>query len=58
MKKPVLIVGLVTIPVVLVLTGLYYKNEILSSIGYVIFIFYLVTFARGWFRDQKKNNNK
>jgi hypothetical protein len=56
MKKPVIMIALLLIPAVLIALGFYLKNEILSSIGYVILIFYFIMAIRGKFSKTEKEN--
>jgi ABC-type multidrug transport system permease subunit len=55
MKKPIIIVALLLVPVLLILSGFYFEKEILSSIGYVVLIFYVVMAIRGRFNTGEKN---
>ena len=53
MNKPIVIVLLLLVPVLLILSGFYFKNEILASIGYVVLIFYIIMAIRGKFSTRK-----
>jgi hypothetical protein len=53
MKRPVLIIGLILIPVLLIAAGYYYNIEMLSSAGYVILIFYVIMAFRVKFSVKK-----
>ncbi|MGZ3854245.1 MAG: hypothetical protein ACXVBX_15725 [Flavisolibacter sp.] len=54
MKKPLIIVALLLVPALLIASGFYFEKEILSSIGYVLLIFYIVMAVRGRFSGEKK----
>ena len=58
MKKPVVVVSLLLIPAVLIILGFYFGREILSSIGYVVLIFYIIMAVRGRFSDRDKNKEQ
>jgi hypothetical protein len=55
MKKLLVIVALLLAPVLLIASGFYFGKEILSSIGYVILIFYIIMVIRGRFSNNAKN---
>jgi uncharacterized protein YxeA len=55
MKKIIIVIVLLLVPALLIASGFYFENEILSSIGYVVLIFYIIMAVRGRFSDQKKN---
>jgi len=55
MNKPLIVGALILIPALLIVAGFYYGSEILSSIGFVILIFYIVMAIRGKFSDGKKD---
>jgi hypothetical protein len=55
MKKPVVITALLIIPALLILSGFYFEQELLSSIGYVVLIFYVIMAIRGKFNNENKN---
>jgi len=55
MKRPLVIVLLLLVPGLLILSGFYFKKDILSSIGYVILIFYVIVAIRGRFSTGEKN---
>lgn len=56
MKKPITIVALLLVPALLIIAGFYFKKDILSSIGYVIVIFYIIMAIRGKFSTGQKEN--
>jgi len=56
MKKPVIMIALLLIPAVLIALGSYLKKDVLSSIGYVILIFYFIMAIRGKFSKAEKEN--
>lgn len=56
MKKPLAIIGLLLVPIALVLAGLYYNQDILLSIGCILFIFFIIMAIRGKFTDQRKKD--
>jgi len=56
MKKPITIVALLLVPALLIISGFYFKKDILSSIGYVILIFYIIMAIRGKFSTGQKEN--
>ena len=58
MKKAALIIGLLAIPVLLIAAGFYFNASTISSIGYVIFIFYVIMALRGKFTSREKSNPK
>lgn len=55
MKKPIIIIALLFVPALLILSGFYFEKEILSSIGYVVLIFYIIMAIRGRFSSENKN---
>jgi len=55
-NKTVLIIALVLVPGLLIALGFYFKKETLSSIGYVILIFFIIMAVRGKFRSDQKEN--
>ena len=46
---------LLLVPALLIGCGFYFKNEILSSVGYVVLIFYVIMAIRGKFSTGQKN---
>ncbi len=56
MTKPITMIALLLIPAVLIGLGFYLEKDILSSIGYVILIFYFIMAIRGKFRTREKEN--
>jgi len=58
MKKPLIIVALLLIPALLIISGFYFEMEILSSIGYVLLIFYIVMAVRGRFSSSEKKEQE
>jgi len=56
MRKPFLVIGLLIVPVVLILAGLYLESSTVTSIGCVVLIFYIIMAVRGKFSDQKKES--
>jgi len=56
MKKPVIMIALLLIPALLIALGFYLKKDVLSSIGYVILIFYFIMAIRGKFSKAEKEN--
>jgi hypothetical protein len=56
MKKPLAIAGLLLVPAFLIISGFYFKKETLSSVGYVILIFYIIMIIRGKFSPGQKEN--
>jgi hypothetical protein len=55
MKKTLIVIALLLAPALLITLGFYFKEEILSSVGYVILIFYIIMAIRGKFRTGEKN---
>jgi hypothetical protein len=55
MKKTFIIIALLLIPALLIACGFHFEEEILSSIGYVILIFYIIMAIRGRFSNSEKN---
>lgn len=55
MKKPIFVIALLLVPALLILSGFYFEKEILSSVGYVVLIFYIIMAIRGRFSSEKKN---
>lgn len=51
MKKRYLAILLLLIPVLLIIAGFYFTIDILSSIGYVFLIFYIIMAVRGSFKS-------
>lgn len=47
--------ALLLVPALLIGCGFYLKNEILSSIGYIVLIFYFIMAVRGKFSTGQKN---
>jgi len=58
MKKPLSMVALLLIPAILIGLGFYLKKDILSSVGYVILIFYFIMVIRGKFSTGEKENKQ
>jgi hypothetical protein len=56
MTKPITMIALLLIPAILIALGFYLEKEILSSIGYVILIFYFIMAIRGKFSPREKQN--
>jgi len=56
MTKPITMIALLLIPAVLIGLGFYLEKDILSSIGYVILIFYFIMAIRGKFSTREKEN--
>lgn len=56
MKRPFAALALLLVPALLILSGFYFKKEILSSIGYVVLIFYIIMAIRGKFSTRQKEN--
>lgn len=55
MKKISIIVVLLLIPALLIISGFYFEKEILSSVGYVILIFYIIMAIRAKFSNSEKD---
>jgi len=55
MKRPIIVIALLLVPALLILSGFYFEKEILSSVGYVVLIFYIIMAIRGRFSREKKN---
>jgi hypothetical protein len=49
MKKPIIVIALLLVPALLIACGFYFEKNILSSIGYVVLIFYFIMAIRGKF---------
>jgi hypothetical protein len=56
MRKPIILIGMLLIPGILIALGFYLKMDILSSVGYVILIFYFIMAIRGKFGKAEKEN--
>lgn len=56
MKNWFLAIALLLIPVLLIISGFYFKNDVLSSIGYVFLIFYIIMAVRGRFKSNVNNS--
>jgi len=52
MRKPLLVIGLLIIPVLLIFAGFYFESTTITSIGCVVLIFYVIMALRGKFSDQ------
>lgn len=53
MKKPALMILLALVPVLLIASGYYFKIDTLSSLGFVILIFYVIMAVRVRFSVKK-----
>lgn len=56
MRKPFFVIGLLIVPVVFILAGLYLESSLITSIGCIVLIFYIIMAVRGKFSDQKKES--
>jgi hypothetical protein len=56
MKKPLILIGMLLIPGILIALGFYLKMDILASVGYVILIFYFIMAIRRKFGTGEKEN--
>jgi hypothetical protein len=56
MYKPVVVIFLLLIPALFIASGFYFEKETLSSLGYVILIFYIIMIIRGKFGKGQKPN--
>lgn len=56
MRKSLSIVLLLLVPALLVISGFYFDNDLLTSIGCILILFYIIMALRGKFSagDKKK----
>jgi hypothetical protein len=55
MKKPLVHIALLLLSALLIAAGFYFGKEVLSSVGCVVLIFFIIMAVRGKFSSEEKN---